>query len=128
MRLPLRHSSGSKWISEEGTLTTLVTLTAGQSFGELALVEENGKRAATIVTTSEVECLTISGDDYRNHLSRIHQEELHEKARYHLLRNPMLPRWMSCNISLLSLDGVGKTSSTSRRSCSQGKCLIIQSS
>ena len=61
-------------------MTTLVTLTAGQSFGELALVEENGRRAATIVTTSEVECLTIEGDVYRNYLARIHREDLLHKV------------------------------------------------
>ena len=71
---------------------TLLTLTAGQSFGESALVEELSRRAATIVTTSEVECLTIEGDIYRSYLARIHQEDLQRKvaASRRMYRNESL--------------------------------------
>lgn len=66
--------------SDDGNLVTICTLKSGQSFGELALVEKGGKRAATIMTTSDVECLTVDGEQYRTHLARIHQEELSRKV------------------------------------------------
>ncbi|GMH37082.1 hypothetical protein BSKO_04955 [Bryopsis sp. KO-2023] len=71
--------SVKKW-TDDGNLVTICTLKAGQSFGELALVEKGGKRAATIITTSDVECLTVDGEQYRMHLGRIHREELEKKV------------------------------------------------
>lgn len=65
---------------DDGDLETVMTLVPGQSFGELALKMKGGKRAATIISQTRTECLTIEGDEYRKYLKKLHDEELSKKV------------------------------------------------
>jgi hypothetical protein len=62
------------------TVTVARTLKEGESFGELALLQRGGRRAATVVTTSPTEFLTIAADHYEELLSKLHHQEIMAKV------------------------------------------------
>jgi CRP-like cAMP-binding protein len=61
-------------------VTVARTLHAGESFGELALLQRGGSRAATVVSIGNTEFLTIAADQYENLLSQLHQAEIQSKV------------------------------------------------
>eukprot|EP00884_Botryococcus_braunii_P011464 jgi/Botrbrau1/20318/Bobra.0006s0002.2 len=63
---------------------TLATLTAGDSFGELALVQGNSHRRATVTATAASTCMTLDGAEYQQILQPYHESSI--TARVHLLQ------------------------------------------
>ena len=55
--------------SDDGTLEQVAILKSGDYFGEQALLTDD-KRSATITTKSELECLTLSREDFSNLLGK----------------------------------------------------------
>ena len=66
-------------------------LSAGDSFGELALMEEGSTRAATIKTVMPTEFLVVTKEDYDRILKSLKSDELEEKVEFlknvHLFRD-----------------------------------------
>ena len=53
----------------------------GQSFGELALQEAGGKRAATVTASEDCDLLALDGFEYRTVLAQHHRQELDRRVR-----------------------------------------------
>eukprot|EP00033_Pygsuia_biforma_P002267 GCRY01002512.1.p1 GENE.GCRY01002512.1~~GCRY01002512.1.p1 ORF type:complete len:415 (-),score=89.58 GCRY01002512.1:600-1844(-) len=66
---------------ENAASLCVCTLTAGESFGELGLVK-NQPRAATIITRSACEMLSVDKDDYHRILKKTHEKELAAKVAF----------------------------------------------
>lgn len=71
-------------VATDTAVKTVRTLDAGQAFGELALLKQGGRRAASVVTTSTSELLTIDGKQYQELLAHLQRDEI--KAKVEVLR------------------------------------------
>ena len=60
----------------------VATLYGGDSFGELALLQEGNQRAASIVTRDDCEFLTIGRDDYNGILRDVSESAISEKVTF----------------------------------------------
>ena len=60
----------------------VATLYNGDSFGELALLQEGSVRSATVRAETDVEFLTISREDYNRILGAVTEEQLAEKINF----------------------------------------------
>ncbi|KAH9093041.1 hypothetical protein Ae201684P_008705 [Aphanomyces euteiches] len=67
--------------------TAVATLKEGETFGELALSEENGVRRATVVATEYTELLTLSRDEYIPLIQK-YQNQFHMEYVHLLQHNP----------------------------------------
>lgn len=67
--------------AEKGRKRALRSLTVGQSFGELALQEAGGKRAATVTASEDCDLLALDGFEYRTVLAQHHRQELDRRVR-----------------------------------------------
>jgi CRP-like cAMP-binding protein len=93
-----------------GTTFTATQLFLGDSFGELALVN-NALRGATIVCVQDCSFLKIEKKDYEKILSKMQQAELEERADF-LATMPIFHTWTRS--SLKSLGQVMSTKSVPR--------------
>lgn len=79
-------------VPSKDTVKVVRTLDAGQAFGELALLQTGGRRAASVITTMASEFLTIDGKQYQQLLAQLQREELRAKVdvlrRAPLFRSP----------------------------------------
>lgn len=84
------------------SVKTVRTLDAGQAFGELALLRQGGRRAASVVTTTAAELLTIDGKQYQELLAHLQRDEI--KAKVDVLRRAPMFRYLWCLIPVFHAD------------------------
>ena len=75
------HSAGTKKLNPE-KFSKVATLYNGDSFGELALLQEGSVRSATVQAETDVEFLVISRDDYNRILGAVSEEQLAVKIKF----------------------------------------------
>ena len=67
---------------DTGTENVVATLYGGDSFGELALLQEGNTRAASIVAREDSEFLTIDRKDYNSILRDVNESQISEKVNF----------------------------------------------
>lgn len=67
--------------AERGRKRALRSLAVGQSFGELALREPGGRRAATVNAAEDCDLLALNGFEYRHMLAEHDRKELDRRVR-----------------------------------------------
>lgn len=88
-----------------GHLRTVRTLTVGDSFGDLALQEAGGSRAATVRTAAWCELLTINGFAYRKILAKVHRQDMNARVRLRHCRSHSHPVNTTCISAILHPGG-----------------------
>ena len=97
----------------------VVKLSSGQSFGELALIEDAAKRNATIKCLSECYFAVIGRQDYHKFLRRVHQKDQQGKVDF-FSQMPFLSHWTKNQITKLVLSFTEKTFCRNQPIFSQG--------
>ena len=95
LKLNEEEEYGDPWFVE------VVTLTTGQSFGELALLND-ANRAATITCKKDCYFATIGRDEYEKVLKRIEQKN-QQKTIAFFKSLPFLQHWTNGNAHKVSL-------------------------
>ncbi|KDO28144.1 hypothetical protein SPRG_06191 [Saprolegnia parasitica CBS 223.65] len=105
----------------EQVSTVVATLKEGETFGELALSEENGVRRATVTSVDYTELLTLSRDDY-GPLVQKYQNQSHTEYVRLLQSNPVFsgPEWDVATIEAMCSVMVEKYFAYRGEICKQG--------
>ncbi|EQC40859.1 hypothetical protein SDRG_01925 [Saprolegnia diclina VS20] len=107
--------------SNEPVSMVVATLKEGETFGELALSEENGVRRATVTSTDYSELLTLSRDEYIP-LVQKYQNQSHTEYVRLLQSNPVFsgPEWDVATIEAMCSVMVEKYIAFRGEICKQG--------
>mmetsp|Transcript_9465 Transcript_9465/g.32958 ORF Transcript_9465/g.32958 Transcript_9465/m.32958 type:complete len:454 (-) Transcript_9465:453-1814(-) len=65
-----------------GVENVVATMYAGEPFGELALMQQHSKRAATVTTREQCEFLKVGKADYNMILKQVNESQLNEKVAF----------------------------------------------